>query len=62
MHIAADTLRPRVAVIDYGMGNLRSVLRAWEHVGAEARLVDSQRRLAVRTHWFFRGRALLWMQ
>ena len=41
MHIAADSVRPRVAVIDYGMGNLRSVLRAWERVGAEAHLVDS---------------------
>jgi glutamine amidotransferase len=30
--------RPKLAVIDYGMGNLRSVLRAWEHVGAEAAL------------------------
>ena len=25
------------AIIDYGMGNLRSVLRAWEAVGAAAR-------------------------
>jgi glutamine amidotransferase len=41
MHISADTTRPSVAVIDYGMGNLRSVLRAWEHVGADARLVAS---------------------
>ena len=30
-----------VAVVDYGMGNLRSVLRAWEHVGADAQLVTS---------------------
>lgn len=40
MQITTDNARPRLAVIDYGMGNLRSVLRAWEHVGAEARLVD----------------------
>lgn len=33
--------KPRLAVIDYGMGNLRSVVRAWEHEGADARLVDS---------------------
>jgi len=32
--------RPRLAVIDYGMGNLRSVIRAWEHVGAKVRLVE----------------------
>lgn len=28
-----------IAIIDYGMGNLRSVLRALEHVGAEARVI-----------------------
>jgi imidazole glycerol-phosphate synthase subunit HisH len=27
---------PRVAVVDYGAGNLRSVVRALEHAGAEA--------------------------
>lgn len=32
---------PEIAIIDYGMGNLRSVLRAWEHVGARARIVAS---------------------
>jgi glutamine amidotransferase len=32
-------VKPVVAVIDYGMGNLRSVLKSWEHVGAEAHLV-----------------------
>lgn len=36
-----SSARPRLAVIDYGMGNLRSVLRAWQHVGADAELVDS---------------------
>ncbi len=30
-----------VAVIDYGMGNLRSVLKAWEAAGASSRLVSS---------------------
>lgn len=29
-----------MAVIDYGMGNLRSVLKAWENVGAVARVVS----------------------
>ncbi|MBR4597159.1 MAG: imidazole glycerol phosphate synthase subunit HisH [Opitutales bacterium] len=29
-----------VAVIDYGMGNLRSVLKAWQAVGANSRLVS----------------------
>lgn len=32
-------VKPVLAVIDYGMGNLRSVLKAWEHVGAEAHLI-----------------------
>jgi glutamine amidotransferase len=33
--------RPELAIIDYGMGNLRSVQRAWEYVGAKARIVNS---------------------
>ncbi|MGZ0657639.1 imidazole glycerol phosphate synthase subunit HisH [Coraliomargarita sp. W4R53] len=36
----ASIPKPRLAVIDYGMGNLRSVVRAWEHVGADAYLVS----------------------
>ena len=35
---SSSTARPRLAVIDYGMGNLRSVVKAWEHVGADAYL------------------------
>ena len=31
----AGRLRPGVAILDYGMGNLRSVYKALEHVGAE---------------------------
>jgi len=30
----------RIAVLDYGIGNLRSAQKALEHVGAEARLTD----------------------
>ena len=33
--------RTRLAVIDPGMGNLKSVCRAWEYVGAEVQLVTS---------------------
>lgn len=36
----------KVAVIDYGMGNLKSVLRAWQHEGADARLVDAPSQIA----------------
>lgn len=31
---------PRIAVLDYGIGNLRSAQKALEHVGAEARLTN----------------------
>ena len=34
-------MKPLLAVIDYGMGNLRSVVRAWEHVGAAVKLVSN---------------------
>lgn len=34
-----------VAIIDYGMGNLRSVLRAWEAAGANARIIDSPKQI-----------------
>jgi imidazole glycerol-phosphate synthase subunit HisH len=32
--------KPLVAVLDYGIGNLRSAQKALEHVGADARLTD----------------------
>ncbi|MEM8550695.1 MAG: imidazole glycerol phosphate synthase subunit HisH, partial [Verrucomicrobiota bacterium] len=34
-------MRPKITVIDPGMGNLRSVCRAWEHAGAEVVLAAS---------------------
>lgn len=34
-----------VAIIDYGMGNLRSVLRAWEAAGADARIINSPKQI-----------------
>ncbi len=34
------TAEPRLAVLDYGIGNLRSAEKALQHVGAAARLVD----------------------
>ncbi len=36
----------KVAVIDYGMGNLRSVLNAWRVAGADARLVEKPSEVA----------------
>ena len=34
-------MKPTTAIIDYGMGNLRSVAKALERVGAEAHVIDS---------------------
>ena len=34
-------MKPLVAIIDYGMGNLRSVQKALEKAGADARITDS---------------------
>jgi imidazole glycerol-phosphate synthase subunit HisH len=39
-HGLATNATACVAVIDYGMGNLRSVARAWQAVGAAVRVVD----------------------
>jgi glutamine amidotransferase len=36
--VATDEVRPLIAVLDYGIGNLRSAQKALEHVGADARL------------------------
>ncbi len=33
--------KPLIAIIDYGMGNLRSVQKALEYAGADARVTDS---------------------
>jgi glutamine amidotransferase len=38
-------LTPRVAILDYGMGNLRSVAKALEHVGAAPELTADHRRV-----------------
>ncbi len=32
---------PRIAILDYGMGNLRSVARAVEAAGAEGRIIST---------------------
>jgi imidazole glycerol-phosphate synthase subunit HisH len=36
----------RIAVLDYGIGNLRSAQKALEHVGADARLTDDPGQIA----------------
>jgi imidazole glycerol-phosphate synthase subunit HisH len=39
------TSRPAIAVLDYGMGNLRSVQKAFEHVGADAHVTSDAGRI-----------------
>jgi imidazole glycerol-phosphate synthase subunit HisH len=48
-----------IAVIDYGMGNLRSVSKAIEHVAPAASVVvtSDPAQVAARGAWCFRGRA-----
>ncbi len=38
-------MRPRIAILDYGMGNLRSVAKALEHVGAQPQLTADPARV-----------------
>ena len=39
--MSASSKSSKLAVIDYGMGNLRSVLKAWQSVGADAYLIQT---------------------
>ena len=39
---------PRVTVLDYGFGNVRSAVRALEHVGAEVTLTADRETAAAR--------------
>ena len=38
--MSTQSKQPKLAVIDYGMGNLRSVVKAWQAVGANAYLIQ----------------------
>jgi glutamine amidotransferase len=40
-----DTKNPKVAIVDYGMGNLFSVKHACEHVGLQASITSSRQEL-----------------
>jgi len=46
-----------IAVIDYGMGNLRSVEKAFEHLGCEAKIVESPDQASEATHLVLPGDA-----
>ena len=46
-----------IAVIDYGMGNLRSVQKAFEYLGFEAEITEDPRRAADASHLVLPGDA-----
>lgn len=37
--------RPRLAILDYGIGNLHSALKGFDHAGADARLTADEREI-----------------
>jgi imidazole glycerol-phosphate synthase subunit HisH len=41
---------PMIAVIDYGMGNLRSVQKAFEYLGFDARIINNKEGLTKASH------------
>ena len=45
-----------IAIIDYGMGNLRSVQKAFEFLGYEAVITDSPEVIASASHVILPGR------
>ena len=55
----ASNAKPRLAVIDYGMGNLRSVVRAWEHVGADTYLVSDPSQIGAADALVFPGQGAI---
>ena len=50
---------PDIAVIDYGMGNLRSVVRAFEAVGSSPRLIDSSEQIGAADALIFPGQGAI---
>lgn len=44
-----------VAIVDYGMGNLRSVQKAFEYLGFEAVVTDDKRRIENASHFVLPG-------
>jgi glutamine amidotransferase len=40
--VTADDRRPLIAVLDYGIGNLHSAHKGFEHAGADTRLTDDR--------------------
>ena len=48
-----------VAIIDYGMGNLRSVERAWSAVGANSRIIASPKEIETNDILVFPGQGCI---
>ncbi len=38
-------MNPRIVIVDYGMGNLRNVQKAFERIGAEARITRNKKEI-----------------
>jgi glutamine amidotransferase len=53
--MSAARRRPRVAIVDYGMGNRRSVQKAFEHVGADAAITRDPDELTAADGWVLPG-------
>lgn len=51
--------KPVLVVIDYGMGNLRSVVKAWEHVGANVRLINKPENISEARGLIFPGQGCI---
>lgn len=51
--------KPLLAVLDYGMGNLRSVARAWEHAGAEVFIAPSPQDVGLADALVFPGQGAI---
>ncbi|MGF1484663.1 MAG: imidazole glycerol phosphate synthase subunit HisH [Opitutales bacterium] len=50
---------PDLAIIDYGMSNLRSVLKAWEYVGGQVRLVHQPAEIGAADALIFPGQGAI---
>ena len=48
-----------VAIIDYGMGNLRSVEKAWSVVGANSRIIASPKEISADDILVFPGQGCI---
>ena len=59
MTIQPSQSAPRLAIIDYGMGNLRSVLKAWQHEGADAFLAASPKAVSNADALIFPGQGAI---